>query len=263
MVAPFRLNLDKVSTIRLKMQYNNYARQNFFGDVHMAKKILGVLGGMGPAASAEFMRILAQRFPAKCDQEHPIVYLLSDAEIPDRSTCITSGGENPQPRIKADLEKLVEWGAEILTVPCNSAHCFINNFRDEIKVPYVHIIEATIDEAIKSAPQGGWMVATLGTVQAGLYQKRAEEMGYRLLVPPEDIKQKIQDIIIYVKAGDMKTAGLKMEEAVHALWEIEELPIITACTELPLAYDASSLPPEKNVSSLNALADACIKKILE
>lgn len=227
------------------------------------KKTLGVLGGMGPAASSEFMRILAQRFPAKCDQEHPVVYLLSDPEIPDRSSCVVNGTENPQEWIKTDLEKLVSWGAEILAVPCNSAHCFINNFRDEIKVPYVHIVEATIDEAIKSAPQGGWMVATLGTVQAGLYQKRAEEMGYRLLVPPQEIRQKIQDIIIFVKAGDMKTAGQKMMEAVHALWEIEELPIITACTELPLAYDASALPPEKNVSSLNALADACIAKILE
>ena len=229
----------------------------------MGKKILGVLGGMGPAASAEFMRILAARFPAKADQEHPVVYLLSDAEIPDRSNCITKGTENPTHRIKADLDTLVSWGAEILTVPCNSAHCFIDNFRNEIKVPYVHIVEATIDEAIKKAPRGAWMVATLGTVRAGLYQKRASELNYRLLVPPEDIKQQIQDIIIYVKAGDLKTAAQKMEVAVHALWQIEDLPVITACTELPLAYDASALAPQKNISSLNALVDACIKKILE
>jgi len=226
------------------------------------KKILGVLGGMGPAASAEFMRILAQRFPAKCDQEHPVVYLLSDPEIPDRSSCVVNGTENPQEWMKADLDKLAAWGAELLAVPCNSAHCFINNIRNELKVPLVHIVEATIEAAQNQAPDGGWMVATLGTTKAGLYQKRAEEMGYRLLVPPEEIRQKIHNIIQYVKAGDMKTAGQEMEEAVHALWEIEELPVITACTELPLAYDASALPPEKNVSSLNALADACIAKIL-
>jgi aspartate racemase len=147
----------------------------------MKKKILGVLGGMGPAASAEFMRILAQRFPAKKDQDHPVVYLLSDASIPDRSTAITSGGEDPAPQIKADLNKLIEWGADVLAVPCNSAHCFINKFRDDIKVPFVHIVDATIAAAEKAAPQGAWMVATLGTIKAGLYQKRAEEKNTVLL----------------------------------------------------------------------------------
>lgn len=227
----------------------------------MKKKILGVLGGMGPAASAEFMRILAQRFPAKKDQDHPVVYLLSDTTIPDRSTAITNGGENPEPQIKADLQKLVDWGADILAVPCNSAHCFINKFRDEIKVPFIHIVDATIETAKKTAPRGAWMVATLGTIKAGLYQSCAEKEKYRLVVPPEDIKQQIQDIIIYVKSGDMETAASKMENAVHALWTIENMPVVTACTELPLAYDASSLPPEMNVSSLNALADACIEAL--
>lgn len=226
-------------------------------------KILGVLGGMGPAASAEFMRILASRFPAQRDQDHPIVYLLSDPSIPDRSTAVMSGGENPEPQIKADLEKLVEWGAQVLAVPCNSAHCFINNFRNKIPVPYIHIVEATVDAAMKKAPNGAWMVSTLGTAKMGLYQKRASEVGYRLLVPNEELRNKIQDIIIYVKAGDMKTAGEKMEEAVKALWKIEDIPVMTACTELPLAYDASPLPPEKNISSLDALADACIEAIRE
>lgn len=227
------------------------------------KKILGVLGGMGPAASAEFMRILARRFPAKCDQEHPVVYLLSDASIPDRSSCITSGGENPQTQIQSDLEKLISWGAEILAVPCNSAHCFINNFRDQLKAPLVHIVESTVDAAKSKAPDGAWMVATLGTIQIGLYQDYAKKTGYRLVVPPEDVKQLIQTIIKDVKKGDMTSAAQKMETAVHKLWKIEKLPIVTACTELPLAYDASTLPPEQNISSLDALADACIAKILE
>lgn len=227
----------------------------------MAKRILGVLGGMGPAASAEFMRVLAQRFPATCDQQHPVVYLLSDPEIPDRSSCVTNGTESPEPQIKKDLETLIDWGAELLAVPCNSAHCFINNFRYELKVPLVHIVEATISAAQKQASNGGWMVATLGTTQVGLYQQQAKEVGYDLIVPPAEIQQKIQNIIQYVKAGDMITAGQKMKDAIQKLWQIKELPVITACTELPLAYDASGLPSEKNISSLNALADACIEAI--
>ncbi|MDO4953459.1 MAG: amino acid racemase [Synergistaceae bacterium] len=225
------------------------------------KKILGVLGGMGPAASAEFMRILTQRFPAKCDQDHPVVYLLSDASIPDRNNYLTGKGENPQALIHADLDKLAGWGAELLAVTCNTAHGLINNFRDELKAPLIHIVEATVTAAKEKAPHGAWMVATLGTINCGLYQKEAEKQNFRLLVPPEDIKQKIQSIIRIVKTGDMKTAGEKMSEAVRELWKIEKLPVVTACTELPLAYDASGLSAEMNVSSLDALADACIKAI--
>ncbi|MDO5563589.1 MAG: amino acid racemase [Synergistaceae bacterium] len=227
----------------------------------MATKILGVLGGMGPAASAEFMKILAARFPADKDQEHPVVYLMSDPKIPDRSTAVTSGGEDPSPYLKADLDRLVAWGADVLAVPCNSAHCFIDKFRGSLKAPLVHIAEATLAAAEKAAPNGAWMVATLGTTRMGLYQELARKSGYRLVVPPENIQRQIQDIIIYVKSGDMKTAGCKMEAAVKALWEFEDMPVVTACTELPLAYDASPLPPEKNISSLDALADACIEKI--
>ena len=224
-------------------------------------KVLGVLGGMGPAASAEFMKILADRFPAQVDQDHPKVYLLSDPKIPDRSTAVTSGGESPELQLKKDLEQLVEWGAEVLAVPCNSAHCFINNFRSEIKVPYVHIVEATVKSAKEKAPDGAWMVATLGTIKAGLYQTEAKRQNFRLVVPPQEICEEIQGIIAYVKAGDMKTAGSKMKTAVEKLWKIEKMPVATACTELPLSYNASGLPQEMNISSLDALADACIKEI--
>ncbi|MCE5202358.1 MAG: amino acid racemase [Synergistaceae bacterium] len=227
----------------------------------MNEKILGVLGGMGPAASAEFMKILAEKVPAGMDQDHPVVYMLSDPKIPDRSRAIVGDGKSPESQIRGDLEKLIEWGAEVLAVPCNTAHYFIDRFRSELSVPLVHIVEATLEEAVKNAPDGAWMVSSLGTVRAGIYQTAAEKMGYRLFIPPEDIQRQMQEVITFVKSGDIKNAAQKMEASVDALWRIKEISIITACTELPLAYDASSLPLERNISSLNALADACIKEI--
>ena len=79
------------------------------------------------------------------------------------------------------------------------------------------------------------------------------------MIPPEDVQNRIQETIIYVKSGNMEMAVRCIEDAVKKLWSIEDLPIITACTELPLAYDASDLPKDKNISSLDALAEACIK----
>ena len=228
----------------------------------MSQKVLGVLGGMGPAASAEFMRILSFRFPAEKDQDHPVVFMLSDPKIPDRTSAIIGDGEDPEPYIRKDIERLMEWGADLLAVPCNTAHCFINRFKDEIKTPIVHIVEATLSEAAAKAVNGAWMASSIGTAKAGIYQAEAEKMGYRLLLPPEDVRWRMQEAIKFVKAGDLKHAAEVFESAAEGLWRIEDIPIITACTELPLAYEASRLPFEKNISSLDALADACIREIL-
>ncbi|MGE4446111.1 MAG: aspartate/glutamate racemase family protein [Synergistaceae bacterium] len=229
----------------------------------MSEKILGVLGGMGPAASAEFLKILAEKYPAEKDQDHPVVYMISDPKMPDRGSAIEGRGEDPEPYIRRNMEKLIGWGADILAVPCNTAHYFIDRFRDEIKVPLVHIIEATVDASIKSSPKGAWMISTVGTARSGLYQKVAADKNYRLVIPPEDVQSRIQETIICVKSGNMEKAARSIEDAVKKLWSIEDLPIITACTELPLAYDASDLPKDKNISSLDALAEACINILTE
>lgn len=78
-----------------------------------------------------------------------------------------------------------------------------------------------------------------------------------------EVQNKIQETIICVKSGNMEMAARSIEDAVKKLWSIEDLPIITACTELPLAYNASDLPKDKNISSLDALADACIDLLTE
>lgn len=109
---------------------------------------------MGPAASAEFLCILAERAPAKIDQEHPIVYVISDPHTPDRSSAIFGTGNDPSERLRLDLLSLVALGSDLLAVPCNTAHYFIDKFRLELPVALVHIIEATILAAKKLNLEG-------------------------------------------------------------------------------------------------------------
>lgn len=115
-------------------------------------KKLGVLGGMGPAAAAEFLRQLAARCPAASDQEHPVVYMIGDCELPDRSTAIFGEGESPAALLEAHLNKLCELGADVLAVPCNTAHYFIDDFRERLPQPLVHIIEETVLAAQRLNP---------------------------------------------------------------------------------------------------------------
>ena len=222
-------------------------------------RILGGLGGMGPAAAAECLRLIAEGAPVSGDQEHAGTYMLSDPHVPDRSSAILGRGTDPTERLKKDLLTLAGWGAGLLAVPCNTAHYFIDRFLDELPVPLVHIIDETVAAAERMSPEGAWLLATRGTMDSGLYQKYGEKRGYRFFVPSMDVQEKVQQSIELVKSNRKDDGGNLLRNVVLDLWKERDLPICAACTELPLAYDASGLPREKTVSSLGALCDACLK----
>ncbi|WP_225800903.1 aspartate/glutamate racemase family protein [Streptomyces sp. NK15101] len=221
-------------------------------------RTLGVLGGMGPAATAEFLRLLAARVPAVDDQHHPRIVMLSDPSVPDRSAALTEGGPSPLPALREGLATLTRWGADLLAVPCNTAHVYLDRFRAELPVPLVHIVDATLRAAMARSPEGGWLAATAGTVASGLYQRRAAELGYRLMLPGAAAQGPIHRAAVLVKAGRTDEAGQVLASALGPLWREAALPVITACTELPLAYTAALLPRNATVSSLDALASACV-----
>ena len=84
-------------------------------------KTLGVLGGMGPAATADFLKILAEKDPANCDQEHPRMIVYEYTETPDRTTYLLGKGPDPRKYLRKGLETLIGWGADYLCVTCNTA----------------------------------------------------------------------------------------------------------------------------------------------
>ena len=225
------------------------------------EKTLGVLGGMGPAAAADFMRVLAERTPATKDQEHPRTILYSHTAIPDRTSFLLGKGPDPTEYIKDGLNTLIGWGADYLCVTCNTAHYFVDSFRDEIEKPIIHIVDETIRKCAEISPKGAWLTATLGTMRTGLYQKHAAECGYNFLIPSEELQVEIHEATDIVKAGKHKEAGEKFRAIVEKLWEIEKLPVVGACTEIPICYANTGLDPQMGISSLEALADGCIREL--
>lgn len=225
--------------------------------------ILGVFGGLGPAASAEFMRLLAELAPAKCDQEHPKIYVYDNPQIPDRSTAIMGNGPSPEPQLKEGLLKLCSWGAQLLAVPCNTAHYFIDHFRHELPVPLVHIVEVSVADALKISPEGCWIIATGGTLYSGIYDREAQRRGLKLFKPDEAVLPRLIETIGLVKAGKLKQSADVLRPLVEGLWKTRDVPVLCACTELPLAYEASGLPRSRAVSTLRSLARACIERLYE
>ncbi|MFI6206343.1 aspartate/glutamate racemase family protein [Streptomyces sp. NPDC051041] len=222
------------------------------------ERTLGVLGGMGPAATAEFLRLLAADVPASRDQEHPRIVMLSDPGIPDRTAAILSGDPEAARRIRQDLFTLAGWGADLLAIPCNTAHALLDGIAPELPAPVVDIVDATLDAAAEASPEGGWLTATTGTVACGLYQKRAAERGYPLHVPRDAEQELVHEAALRVKAGRADAASDLFRQAVESLWRRRSLPVLAACTELPLAHRHAALPAESMVSSLGALSRACV-----
>ena len=224
-------------------------------------RTLGVLGGMGPAASAEFMRLMAVKAPATIDQEHPRIILLSNPLTPDRTAYLLGRGEDPEPYLVEGLQTLSSWGADILAVTCNTAHYYIDRFRDRLDKPVVHIIDETVRESRERSPEGAWLCATLGTMKAGIYQKHAEQSGYVFFSPDEDLQPAIHEVTDLVKAGKFEESGKLFREVCERLWAVKRVPVVAGCTEIPIAYEYTGLPADMCISSLEALADGCIREL--
>lgn len=211
---------------------------------------------MGPLATAEFLRLLAERHPAATDQDHPRVVLLSDPSVPDRTAALLAGDDAPLAPIRDGLRTLAEWGADLLAVPCNTAHAYVDRLRPA--VPVVHVVEAALDAAQRASPAGCWLLASTGTVTTGLYQRRARARGYRVRVPDPADQSAVHAAVTLVKAGDPAAAGRVLAGVVDTLWRRDRRPVLAGCTELPIAYAAAGLPVAMRVCSLEALADACL-----
>lgn len=223
---------------------------------------IGVLGGMGPAATAQFLTDLTAeetRQGAETDQDHLEVLIYSHTLIPDRTPNIVAGLDAPLRPLRDGIERVLRWGADILAVPCNTAHFYINRFLDEIPVPFVHIVRETLRAAQEHSPEGAWLTATNGTVATELYQETAQKMGYELWRPNPEQQERIMHVVYLVKEGKFGPAGELDRAVLSELLNKREGMIVTACTELPLAYPYSGLPAELEISSSRALAQGVVR----
>lgn len=206
--------------------------------------LIGILGGMGPAATVDFYSKLIAATPAATDQEHLRVMIWADPSVPDRTRAITSGGEDPTDSLARGAQKLKDAGAAFYVVTCNGAHAFLEGVRRRVDLDYLSIIEVTTDHiaALPYASSAG-LLATDATLASGLYQRSFERADIGAVIPDARGQQVVMEIIYAVKSG---TLTLEQERALVGV--AEELVehgadvIIAACTEIPLALSAEELP---------------------
>lgn len=228
--------------------------------------MLGVLGGMGPMATVDFMGKVVQNTPAACDQDHIQMVVCSAANIPDRTAAILGEGADPFPVMRDALRRLEAAGATCIAIPCNTAHHWHAALQAETSVPILHIVDAVADTLAGQDMEGGCIgvLATSGTVKAGIYQKRLALRGFSCRMPDVAGQAEVMRAIRLVKAGQLAEATAILREQAEALVAAGCRQVVMACTEIPVAL--ATVEGELRsalVDATEALARACVEACTE
>ena len=198
-------------------------------------RTIGVVGGMGPAATANFMRLLVDGAGAAQDSDHPRVIVDSNPQIPGRNAALAGTGPSPGPMLAATARQLVAMGAEVLAMPCNAAHGWAADVRAVPGAIFVDIVDAALAAAMAYSPRKIGIIAIGATLDSKLYE--------RAIVPLVLAdRSRVQPLVDRVKSGDI---GGEVTAAMIAI--AADLVaggadvIIAACSEVPLVLAASAV----------------------
>ncbi len=222
-------------------------------------KLLGILGGLGPMSTVYFYEMLTSLTKAECDQEHIDIVISSRATTPDRTAFIMrKSDENPLSAMIPDAKKLIAFGADIIAIPCNTAHYFYDSLAAEIDVPILNIIEESVKYLKSRNVSRFGLLATDGTVNSLTYQKYCEAHGIECVTPDAAHQAKVMEIIYsQIKMGKDADMDSFYEISEH-LRDVGCERLILGCTELSLIKKQASLD-SFYVDSLECLALSTIK----
>ena len=208
----------------------------------MAKRIIGILGGMGPAATTDLFNKIIVSTKAASDQEHLHVIIDSNTSIPDRTEALIHGGEDPTEQLTLSARRLAAAGAELIAMPCNTAHGFYDAVCAAVDIPVLHMIKLTAQELRREGIECAGLLATDGTVQSGIYERCFEGSGIRLLTPSPAAQDAVMELTYSgVKAGRRDFDTSEFKKAAQELLDRGAQTLILGCTELPPAFEMYDL----------------------
>jgi len=220
-------------------------------------KTLGIIGGMGPMATADlFMKIISLT-DSKRDQDHIHIIIDNKPNIPDRTSFIQGTGESPQKCLIESAKMLEKAKADFLIMACNTAHYFYDAVKKEVNIPFLSMI----DEAAKyvMGEKKVALMATKGTYKGQVYSDVFNNYGIDVFDPEDFIKEIINKIIYDYKEG--RVIEQKETDSIISYFDDNNIKkIILGCTELPIIFngydDQSRLIDPSKILALAAVAYA-------
>jgi aspartate racemase len=231
---------------------------------------VGIVGGVGPAATVDFMQKMIGRTHAHRDQDHIKLLVEHNPQIPDRTEHLLGGGEDPTVSLYATCKKLEAGGADIIAIPCNTAHAFVERIERRLQVPIVHMPEVTAAHLRARFPglREVGVLATTGTLASGVYAAALNKHGLQQVAPTAQSQARVMDAIYGargVKAG--YTDGICIEDLNAALDDLLARGVrvvLLGCTELPLLLRGERVKRNGREAALvdptDILARACVAR---
>jgi aspartate racemase len=229
-------------------------------------KTIGILGGMGPEATAYFFDLIIRNTAAGRDREHVPVILRSDPRVPDRTDAVLDKGESPVPMLRAGMKALRRAGADIMVMPCITAHYFLKDIAAaRSNVPFVDLLDEArkyIRASIPGVRKIG-LIATTGTVSSGTVREAFAGSGIEVTVPGSDEQEKVMEAVYGkrgIKAGFTTGRSRRLILGVaKGLVRNGAEAIMAGCTEVPLVLRQEDLAVPF-IEPMRIAARVCIKK---
>ncbi len=223
-------------------------------------RTLGIIGGMGPLATANLFNKIVLKTEAKSDQDHIHILIDNNIAIPDRTAYLVGDGDNPLEELVKSAKRLENMGADFLIMPCNTAHYFYQEIKDVINIAFLNMIEETvmhIKEKYPTSKKVG-LLATDGTVQSKIYDLYFNKENIEMINLEENSQKSIMNIIYSVKAGKNQ---IPLEDIYSAIDELKGKGadvVILGCTELSVVNEKHDLKGNI-VDALNVITERAIQ----
>jgi len=223
------------------------------------KYTVGIIGGMGPEATIDFMSRVIALTPSQRDQDHIRMVVENNPHIPDRQS--TTENDLIAIELTAIAERLEVAGADFLVLPCNTAHVFIDDLLKNIQIPFVHIVSETVNEIVKEHTnvKNIGLLATDMCINSGIYHQVIKSVDRTVLVLEQQDQKSCMQLIFDVKKGKYsKSTKTDMVRLADQLIQKGADIIVAGCTEIPLILDTKSISVPL-VSSTEVLAKRTVE----
>ncbi len=223
-------------------------------------KTIGILGGMGPLATADLFRKIITLTDAESDNEHIEIIVENNTKIPDRTDYIINNGEDPTKYMIKSAIRLEMMGVDVIVMPCNTAHYFYDEIVKYIDIPFMHMIVETAKQTKKLYPhiKKIGLLATKGTCKSGIYDKVFDEYNLELVKPRDEYQNYVTEIIYNIKRGKTDIDLKNFQSVLHELKKQGAEVFILGCTELPVVFQMFNID-EKCINPTKILACSAIE----
>jgi aspartate racemase len=228
---------------------------------YLKEKIIGILGGMGPEATADLFGRIIRETSARKDQDHLRVIIDNNPKIPDRTAAILGEGVSPLPEMVKTAKNLEKAGADFIIMPCITAHYYYEELRKSVKIPVLNMVELTAQNISKDFPKAkrAGLLGTTGTVNGKLFDKSLGKFGVEMIYPSDSFQRKIMEAIYdYIKAGKILEGRKIVVDVANHLIELGADVIICGCTETSLVLKNGDIT-KPVVDPVQILAQTAVK----